>query len=126
MSEQKKFTKISNITANMSMCSIVVVVDLKTFSGNEVEVGDASASIVLKLDSNDLAARMGLPSAIDDPTLVIKNVFPIVDGQGRLVLYTSQKFTQIIKMEKLHHPCFLSKNSERNISKLKFVRRYFP
>ena len=120
-----RYTKISDITGDINVCNVIAIIDFSTIEGNEIEIGDASASIILRLPerpNTSIAQKMGL--LLDDEShprvvMVIKNVFPIVDCNGRLLLYTSDRYTEFIKVDK--SPIF-SRNIAKNLSKMKFVR----
>jgi len=121
-SRRTQYTKISDLNPAIPMVSVIVIIDRTTLQGEEVEVGDASGSIILKVKSDLMRRKLGIvddsPEAVS--AMVLKNVFPIVDGHGRLVLYLSDMFTEVIGVEKMQK---FSRNRDRNLSSIRYVRR---
>jgi len=115
-----KFTKISDLSPNMTvpLVNVIVEVDmdtmrLRTDGAGEVEVGDASGSIVMFIPKSSM-------HNFSDPALafVIKNVICLVAGTA-LMLHVSSQFSEITKVDKLPVPTF-RRNKGRNFSHIEY------
>ena len=115
-----KFTKISDLSPNMTfpLVNVIVEVDMKTLrlrtdGSGEVEVGDASGSILMSIPKNCM-------EKFSEPGLafVIRNAVCLVVG-NTLMLQLSSKFSEVVKVDKLPVPLFC-RNKGRKFSQIEY------
>jgi len=116
-----KFTKISDLSPNMTvpLLNVIVQVDMSTLrlrvdGSGEAELGDASGSILMSIPKKCM-------EKFADPGLafVIKNILCVVIGNS-LMLQVSSRFSEISKVDKLPLP-FFHRNKGRNFSHIEYA-----
>ena len=115
-----KFLKISDMSPNLTvpMVNVIVEVDMETLrlrndGSGEVEVGDASGSILMSIPKK-CVEKFSHPGL----AYVIKNVLCLVVG-NTMMLQLSSQFSEVTRVDKLPVANF-HRNKGRNFSHIEY------
>ena len=121
-----KYTKISDLSPQMAVpfCNVIVAIDRESFQetkgGGEIEVGDATGSVLLRIPRS-ACAQLGIGTSGAEPAevYVVKGALVLLMG-GRIVLQLSEQHSAISPVRKLANGQRILRNKNRNISQIKY------